>query len=148
MPSAPISIYTPPTAGAATTAPASLFDKAPTGAINLVISAVTTSGVNGTLHFAGTNAGKPVWSRDGTQTTSATNPIMSHDGTSWKLALGVTYSATKVSPAADPAALTAWTVSVGAGSPTVVKVDVDWPDIVKVNYTAPTVSAPAAVFVP
>lgn len=148
MPSAPISIYTPPTAGATTTAPASLFDKAPTGAINLVISAVTTSGVNGTLHFAGTNAGKPVWSRDGTQTAGVTNPIMSHDGTSWKLALGSTYSATKVSPAADPSALTAWTLSVGAGSPTVAKGDVDAPDIVKSSYTAPTVSAPALVFNP
>jgi hypothetical protein len=148
MPLAPTSIFTPPTAGATTTAPASLFDKAPTGAINLVISAVTTSGVNGTLHYAGTNAGKPVWSRDGTQTTSTTNPIMSHDGTSWKLALGATYSATKVSPAADPAALTVWTLSVGAGSPIVAKGDVDAPDIVKASYTSPTVLAPATVFIP
>lgn len=147
MPSAPISIYTPPTAGATTTAPVSLFDKAPTGANNLVISAVTTSGVNGTLTFAGTNAGKPAWSLDGTQTTSVTNPIMSHDGTSWKLALGATYSATKVSAATDPAALTAWTVSVGVGSPTVAKGNVDAPDLIY-GYTAPTVSAPAAVFVP
>ncbi len=114
----------------------------------MVIAGVTTAGVNGTMTYAGADAGKHSWSSDGTHTESPTNVIMSHSGTQWELSLGSTYLATKVSNESFPNPLTAWTVTVGVGSPSVNQYQVDGPDFVKTSYAPPTVSAPATVFIP
>jgi hypothetical protein len=84
----------------------------------LVISGVTTAGVNGNVIYCGLIAGRPAWSSNGTQTAGAANTIVEYiSGTSWKVSRGSSYSATKVSAAATPDGLTAWTVGTGTGSP-------------------------------
>jgi hypothetical protein len=86
----------------------------------LVISGVTTAGINGRVIYCGLIAGRPAWSTDGTQTAGAANTIVEYiSGTSWKVSRGSSYSATKVSAAATPDGLTAWTVGTGSVSPTI-----------------------------
>lgn len=120
MPAAPPVIYTPPSAGAPPSAPGAIYEKAPDGKAVLVISGVSTSGINGSVVYAGLIAGKPAWSTDGSQTAGAANTIVEYiSGTSWKVSRGSSYSATKVSAAASPDGLTTWTVGTGTGSPTI-----------------------------
>jgi len=110
--------------------PPVVFLPPPAGKEVLVISGASTSGVNGRLIPAGTTAGKPAWSTDGSLTVGAANVIMKYNGTAWVLALSTTYSATKTSAAEDPVGLSTWTVGTGAGSPTVAAASAPTPPIV------------------
>jgi hypothetical protein len=120
MPALPPVVYVPPSAGAPPAAPAQVFAPAPAGKAALVISGVTTAGINGYLIYCGLIAGKPAWSTDGTQTAGDSNTIVEYiSGTSWKVSRASSYSATKVSAAATPDGLTAWTIGIGSGQPTI-----------------------------
>lgn len=124
-------------------APVIIFEPAPAGKSTLVISGVSTSGINGNVVYCGLMAGKPAWSTDGTQTAGASNTIVEYiSGTTWKVSRGATYSATKVSAAAAPDGLTTWTVGTGSGSPTIAALASGTPAVV---YVPPSPGAtPAA----
>ena len=118
MPAAPPIVYVPPSPGATPAAPGAIHENAPAGKSVLTISGVSTSGINGIVIYAGLIAGKPAWSTDGSQTVGASNTIVEYiSGTSWKVSRSTSYSATKVSAAAEPDGLTSWTVGTGTGSP-------------------------------
>jgi hypothetical protein len=120
MPASPPVIYTPPSAGGPPAAARAVFEPAPAGKSTLIISGVSTAGINGRVIYCGLIANKPAWSTDGTQTAGASNTIVEYiSGTSWKVSRGSSYSATKVSAAAAPDGLTSWTVGTGTGSPTI-----------------------------
>ena len=110
--------------------PTPVFIPAPAGKQTLTITGATTSGVNGTLRYAGSNAGKVAWSTDGTLTPGSSNVIMQYNGTQWVLSLGSTYSATKTSGADDPVGLATWTLGTGTGQPTVAAGSVAAPPII------------------
>lgn len=131
MPSAPPIIYVPPSAGSPPTAPNAVFAPAPAGKAQLVISGVSTSGINGSVIYCGLIANKPAWSTDGSQTAGASNTIVEYiSGTSWKVSRGSSYSATKVSAAASPDGLTSWTVGTGTGSPVIAAFSVPTPPVI------------------
>lgn len=131
MPSAPPIIHIPPSAGSPPTAPGPVYESAPAGKSTLVISGVSTSGINGSVGYCGLIAGKPAWSSDGTQTAGASNTIVEYiSGTSWKVSRGSSYSATKVSGAIAPDGLTTWTVGTGTGSPTVAAAAAPTPPVI------------------
>jgi hypothetical protein len=131
MPATPPVIYTPPSAGAPPAAPNAIFAPAPEGKAALVISGVATAGINGKVIYCGLIANKPAWSTDGSQTTGASNTIVEYiSGTSWKVSRGSSYSATKVSAAASPDGLTAWTVGTGSGSPVITAFAVPTPPVI------------------
>lgn len=119
MPSAPPVIFTPPSAGAPPAAAGAVFEPAPAGKASLVISGVSTSGINGGVIYCGLILGKPAWSSNGTQTAGASNTIAEYTGTAWKVSRGSSYSATKTSAAATPDGLTSWAVVNGSGSPVI-----------------------------
>lgn len=120
MPSAPPVIYTPPTPGGTPAAPAAPFEPAPAGKNLLLISGVSTAGVNGYLRYAGRFNNYPAWSTDGTQVSGPANAILNYNGTTtWWLVMGSTYSVSKVSAAATPDGLTSWTIGLGTGSPVI-----------------------------
>ena len=131
MPTAPISIFTPTPPGGPPTAPRAVFAPAPAGKQSLVISGVTTAGINGAVIYAGLQAEKAAWSTDGTLIPGSANTIVEHTGGAWKVSRGSSFSATKTSSAATPEGLTAWTVGTGTGSPVI---------------AAGSVGAPPAVF--
>jgi hypothetical protein len=129
MPAAPPVIYTPPSSPPS--APGAIYEKAPDGKAVLAISGVSTSGINGSVIYCGLIAGKPAWSTNGTQTAGASNTIVEYiSGTSWKVSRGSSYSATKVSAAAAPDGLTAWTVGTGTGSPTIAAASAPTPPVI------------------
>lgn len=135
-PSAPPVIYTPPSPGSPPSAAGSVFEPAPAGKSVLLISGVTTGGVNGYVHYAGRVNNYPAWSSNGSLTPGAANVIVtSNGGVAWGVTLnaGVTYLATKSSGATTPDGLTDWTVTPGLGSPVI---------------AVATVQAPVPIFVP
>jgi hypothetical protein len=107
-----------------------VFEPAPAGKSALVISGVSTSGVNGAVTYCGLILGKPAWSSDGTQTAGASNTIAEYTGTAWKVSRGASYSATKTSAAATPDGLTSWTVGTGSGSPVIAAFAVPTPPVI------------------
>jgi hypothetical protein len=133
MPATPPIIYTPPSAGSPPSAAGAVYEPAPAGKACLVLSGILTGGNNGTVRYCGLINGKPAWSTDGTQVLSATNMIVSYQsGTSWRVQLntGAAYIATKVSAAAAPDGLTAWTVTPGTGSPVATAFAVGSPPVI------------------
>jgi hypothetical protein len=131
MPANPPVIYVPPSPGAPPAAAAPVFEPAPAGKSVLVISGVSTSGINGQVIYCGLIAGKPAWSTNGSQTAGASNTIVEYiSGTTWKVSRGSSYSATKVSAAAAPDGLTSWTVGTGSGSPVVAALAVPTPPVI------------------
>lgn len=111
--------------------PVKIFEPAPAGKAVLVISGVSTSGINGNVHYCGLIAGVAAWSTDGTQTAGASNTIVEYSGgADWKISRGASYSATKTSAAATPDGLTSWTVGTGSGSPTVTALAAGTPPVI------------------
>lgn len=149
MPASPVTIFTPPGAGATPTAPGAIYEPAPVGKAVLAITGVATAGVNGSLIYAGLNDAKPAWSSDGTLTAGASNTICKSDAGTWSLSRGSAYAATKVSAAATPDGLTTWTVGTGSGSPILAAAAVAAAAVV---FTAPAAgaapAAPGVVFTP
>jgi hypothetical protein len=148
MPASPVSIFTAPTKGGTKTAPQSIYVNIPLTQIRIVVSGVTTVGVNGTYFFAGTWSGRNAWSLNGTLVASATNPIMYYEAGAYKLVMGSLYAASITSAASNPSGLTSWTLTVGTGSPTIAIYGSEGADLVYPNYAPPTVSAPPVVFTP
>lgn len=130
MPANPPVIYVPPSPGSPPAAAGAVFEPAPAGKSVLVISGVSTSGINGQVIYCGLIASKPAWSTDGTQTAGASNTIAEYTGTAWKVSRGSSYSATKTSAATSPDGLTSWTVGTGSGSPVIVALAVPTPPVI------------------
>ena len=142
-PTAPAAI-TSPGSGSAPTAPAAITDVGTVGTpAVLIISGVSTSGVNGNLYPAGTVNGTAAYSRDGSLVTGPANVIVNWNGTSsWFMVMGSTYSASKASAAATPEGLAGWTVALGTGSPVITAVA---PGAITPTASTSTPSAPAAI---
>lgn len=130
MPSAPPIIYIPPSVGGTPAAPQLVYEKAPAGKATLVISGVSTAGINGSVVYAGLILGVASWSTDGTQTAGASNTIVQYTGTQWSVSRGSSYSATKTGASTPPDGLTGWTVGTGTGSPTLVAASVAAPPVI------------------
>ncbi len=96
----------------------------------MVVASVTSpsTGVNGTLLYAGNAAGTEVFSSDGVLSTLSitgqARAVCFLNGTTatlraWDASGTVVYSATKATSAMVPSGLTGWTVATGTGSPTI-----------------------------
>lgn len=151
MPAAPPAVFVPPS-GAPTAPPGvfiqpsgapsdavRVFEPAPAGKGTLLISGVSTAGVNGYVQYIGIVNGLPAWSRDGTmQQLDGINVILYGLAGFWYLARDAytPYAAIRaigVSPTPDAAGGGSWGVTTGSGVPTL---------------TASAAPPPPAIFTP